>query len=210
MNRTLSPSASSRTLLASTRNGHGLCMSAKQATRIWLASRRPLGFAVPWRIVPSRHRWFQGATSERRTAGLCGLKIPVLRMAFSTRKAAEGDRTSRISAGQEADRVPRPNVFPSYAEVAEVASSYLYNASTHLSPASLSMQFKVLLRKFLKGRNFNRKWKFDDVLALFSWIFVGNAFLILAGTTTFFSVLLWLANSLQFQGVLAHLLWQIA
>jgi distribution and morphology protein 31 len=61
------------------------------------------------------------------------------------------------------------------------------------------------IRLFLMGSNL-RKFKFDDFLALFSWIVVGNAFLILAGTTLFFSIVLFLANSLQFQEYLAHAL----
>ena len=87
-----------------------------------------------------------------------------------------------------------------YQAYAAYASSYLQSASQSLAPSTLWARIVLRLRTFLKGANFNRKWKFDDILALFSWIFVGNAFLILAGTTTFFSVVLWLANSLQFQG----------
>ncbi|KAI9018411.1 mitochondrial distribution and morphology protein-domain-containing protein [Hyaloraphidium curvatum] len=67
-------------------------------------------------------------------------------------------------------------------------------------------RLKHRTQMFLKGSNFNRKWKFDDLLALFSWIFVGNAFLILAGTTTFVSIVVWLANSLQFQEYFARAL----
>jgi len=56
------------------------------------------------------------------------------------------------------------------------------------------LRFKLLLM----GRV--RPWKIDDFLALFSWLFVGNTVFILAGTTTFTSLILALANSLQFQG----------
>lgn len=45
-----------------------------------------------------------------------------------------------------------------------------------------------------------RPWTVDDVLALFSWAFGGTTLFILIGTTTFTSLILALANSLQFQG----------
>jgi distribution and morphology protein 31 len=41
--------------------------------------------------------------------------------------------------------------------------------------------------------------KMDDIIALFSWIFVSNSVFILVGTTTFCSILLFLANTLSFQ-----------
>lgn len=76
-----------------------------------------------------------------------------------------------------------------------------YASARFKLPNNMWERLKLRVQTFLKGNNSNRKWKFDDLLALFSWIFVGNAFLILAGTTTFVSVVLWLANSLQFQGL---------
>lgn len=92
----------------------------------------------------------------------------------------------------------------SYSQYAAAATSYLQSSIPSIpsipSPITLWERFKLRLRLFLKGRRPDRRWRFDDILALFSWIAFGNAFLILAGTTTFFSVLLWLANSLQFQG----------
>jgi distribution and morphology protein 31 len=52
----------------------------------------------------------------------------------------------------------------------------------------------------------HRSWKADDFLALFSWIFFGNTVFVLLSTTTFFSVLLFLSNSLQFQELIAKLI----
>lgn len=49
-----------------------------------------------------------------------------------------------------------------------------------------------------------RPWRLDDVLAMFSWIFVGHTVLLLAGTTTFISLLVWVLNSLQFQEYVAQ------
>ncbi|RKP04347.1 hypothetical protein CXG81DRAFT_655, partial [Caulochytrium protostelioides] len=60
----------------------------------------------------------------------------------------------------------------------------------------------VRLKLVLMGRP--RPWKVDDVLALFSWIFVGHALFLLIGTTTFVSLVLFVANSLHFQEYLAR------
>ena len=45
--------------------------------------------------------------------------------------------------------------------------------------------------------------KVDDVLALVSWVFVGHLGFVLAGTTTFVSVMLFLMNSFSFEGFVA-------
>lgn len=45
-----------------------------------------------------------------------------------------------------------------------------------------------------------RPWTLNDATALFSWLFLGHTVWLLVGTTSFVSLLLWLANSLQFQG----------
>ncbi|KAJ3144482.1 Mitochondrial distribution and morphology protein 31, mitochondrial precursor [Geranomyces variabilis] len=47
-----------------------------------------------------------------------------------------------------------------------------------------------------------RPWRADDIFALFSWIFMGHTLFLLVGTTTFLSLLLGVANSLQFQAYL--------
>lgn len=46
-----------------------------------------------------------------------------------------------------------------------------------------------------------RPWTLNDATALFSWLFLGHTVWLLAGTTSFVSLILWLANSLQFQGL---------
>jgi hypothetical protein len=53
-----------------------------------------------------------------------------------------------------------------------------------------------------------RPWTLNDVTALFSWLFLGHTVWLLLGTTSFVSLILWLANSLQFQGkkIVFHLL----
>jgi distribution and morphology protein 31 len=57
---------------------------------------------------------------------------------------------------------------------------------------------KLRLRLFLMGRI--RPMKLDDVVALISWVFVSQTVFILVSTTTFVSILLFLANTLSFQG----------
>ncbi|KAI7818339.1 mitochondrial distribution and morphology protein family 31/32 [Gamsiella multidivaricata] len=48
-----------------------------------------------------------------------------------------------------------------------------------------------------------RPWRVDDFIAMFSWAFLANVAFVLLGTTTFFSLVLTTANSLQFQGFVA-------
>ncbi|KAI8089155.1 mitochondrial distribution and morphology protein family 31/32 [Halteromyces radiatus] len=49
-----------------------------------------------------------------------------------------------------------------------------------------------------------RPWTLNDVTALFSWLFLGHTVWLLVGTTSFVSLILWFANSLQFQGWVAY------
>jgi mitochondrial distribution and morphology protein 31 len=59
---------------------------------------------------------------------------------------------------------------------------------------------KLRMRLLFMGQI--RPMKFDDRLALFSWIFVSQSVFVLVGTTTFVSIGLFLANTLSFQGIL--------
>ncbi|KAI8922532.1 mitochondrial distribution and morphology protein family 31/32 [Powellomyces hirtus] len=61
-------------------------------------------------------------------------------------------------------------------------------------------RLRLRIRLFLMGSQ--RPWRADDVFALFSWIFMGHTLFLLVGTTTFLSLLLGVANSLQFQAYL--------
>ncbi|KAI8387979.1 mitochondrial distribution and morphology protein family 31/32 [Radiomyces spectabilis] len=49
-----------------------------------------------------------------------------------------------------------------------------------------------------------RPWTLNDVTALFSWLFLGHTVWLLVGTTSFVSLILWTANSLQFQEWIAY------
>jgi len=44
-------------------------------------------------------------------------------------------------------------------------------------------------------------WTVDDFFAMFSWVIMGNILFIFVGTTTFVSLIAWVANTLQFQGI---------
>ena len=45
-----------------------------------------------------------------------------------------------------------------------------------------------------------RPFTLNDITALFSWVFLGHTVWLLVGTTSFISLGLWAANSLQFEG----------
>ncbi|CAG8653528.1 6117_t:CDS:2, partial [Ambispora leptoticha] len=49
-----------------------------------------------------------------------------------------------------------------------------------------------------------RPFTMEDIMALFSWVFVGNTLFIVIGTTTFVSLILATANTLQFQEFIAR------
>jgi len=66
--------------------------------------------------------------------------------------------------------------------------------------ARLKIRLKLLLMRQV------RPWRMDDFIAMFSWAFLANVAFILLGTTTFFSLVLATANSLQFQGMIAFVL----
>ncbi|KAF9180040.1 Mitochondrial distribution and morphology protein 31, mitochondrial precursor [Haplosporangium sp. Z 767] len=62
-------------------------------------------------------------------------------------------------------------------------------------------RFKIRLKLLLMRQI--RPWRVDDFIAMFSWAFLANVAFVLLGTTTFFSLVLAAANSLQFQGFVA-------
>ncbi|KAI7904563.1 mitochondrial distribution and morphology protein family 31/32 [Cokeromyces recurvatus] len=49
-----------------------------------------------------------------------------------------------------------------------------------------------------------RPWTLNDATAMFSWLFLGHTVWLMVGTTSFVSLILWLANSLQFQEWIAY------
>ncbi|KAG0199079.1 Mitochondrial distribution and morphology protein 31, mitochondrial precursor [Mortierella sp. GBA30] len=70
-------------------------------------------------------------------------------------------------------------------------------AATPTFLARLKIRLKLLLMRQI------RPWRVDDFIAMFSWAFLANVAFVLLGTTTFFSLVLAAANSLQFQGFVA-------
>ncbi|KAI9164241.1 Mitochondrial distribution and morphology protein 31, mitochondrial precursor [Blastocladiella emersonii ATCC 22665] len=80
-----------------------------------------------------------------------------------------------------------------------------HSTSIPPDPPSLRSFFRILRWRFkVLFRRTSRPWTADELLAMFSWLFVGNSLFILVGTTSFTSVALWLANSLQFQEFVAY------
>ncbi|KAI7864034.1 mitochondrial distribution and morphology protein family 31/32 [Spinellus fusiger] len=49
-----------------------------------------------------------------------------------------------------------------------------------------------------------RPWTLNDATALFSWLFLGHTVWLLVGTTSFFSLILWTADSPRFQKWIAY------
>jgi hypothetical protein len=49
-----------------------------------------------------------------------------------------------------------------------------------------------------------RRWTLDDVFAMLSWLFVSQTLFIVLGTTTFCSLILFVINSLRFQGIFPY------
>ncbi|KAJ1656967.1 Mitochondrial distribution and morphology protein 31, mitochondrial precursor [Dispira simplex] len=65
-----------------------------------------------------------------------------------------------------------------------------------LARARIHVRF-VLMRSF-------RPWTVDDILGIFSWVFLSNTVFILVGTTTFVSIMLAIANGLSFEDYVAQ------
>ncbi|KAJ1943438.1 Mitochondrial distribution and morphology protein 31, mitochondrial precursor, partial [Kickxella alabastrina] len=65
-------------------------------------------------------------------------------------------------------------------------------------------RLRARLRRALKGSYQKRPWTVDDIFALATWIVMSQAMLLLIGTTTTVSVVLWLLNRLQYQDWIAR------
>ncbi|KAJ1826168.1 Mitochondrial distribution and morphology protein 31, mitochondrial precursor, partial [Coemansia sp. RSA 2599] len=65
-------------------------------------------------------------------------------------------------------------------------------------------RLRARLRRALKGSYQKRPWTIDDIFALASWVLMSQAMLLLVGTTTTVSVVLWLLNRLQYQDWIAR------
>lgn len=78
----------------------------------------------------------------------------------------------------------------------------LFSTNPELHKAELWKRLKTRIQILLTRKH--RKWTRDDLWALLSWLFVGQGLFILVGTTTFASLVLFLANSLQVHDWLAR------
>ncbi|KAJ2592330.1 Mitochondrial distribution and morphology protein 31, mitochondrial precursor [Coemansia sp. RSA 1722] len=65
-------------------------------------------------------------------------------------------------------------------------------------------RLRARLRRALKGSYQKRPWTIDDIFALATWVVMSQAMLLLVGTTTTVSVVLWLLNRLQYQDWIAR------
>lgn len=92
---------------------------------------------------------------------------------------------------------PPPSSFPVPAPLAQGTRRWYGNESSSSSHHSRNLFSRLLTRR-------RRPWTRDDLWALLSWLFVGQGLFILVGTTTFASLVLLLANSLQFHDWLAR------
>ncbi|KAI9199384.1 mitochondrial distribution and morphology proteins-domain-containing protein [Polychytrium aggregatum] len=141
---------------------------------------------------------FISATSRRFLAGLAAASPwprPNSRVLLGNRlpKQLPWIRIRSIQASSRSHRLPTSHRPP-----IENAESFVPTRKQLLSAVpNFWPRFRLRLRLFLMGRI--RPWKMDDILAMFSWIFVGNTVFILAGTTTFVSLFVFAINSLQFQ-----------
>ncbi|KAJ2726842.1 Mitochondrial distribution and morphology protein 31, mitochondrial precursor, partial [Coemansia sp. Benny D115] len=65
-------------------------------------------------------------------------------------------------------------------------------------------RLRARLRRTLKGSYQKRPWTVDDIFAMITWVVMSQAMLLLIGTTTTVSVVLWLMNRLQYQDWITH------
>ncbi|KAG0356674.1 Mitochondrial distribution and morphology protein 31, mitochondrial precursor [Gamsiella multidivaricata] len=111
---------------------------------------------------------------------------------FATQASSQHPRSSPSSSPQNALVKWTPPIGP----LDRVDRARLLSAAPNFL-ARLKIRFKLLLMRQI------RPWRVDDFIAMFSWAFLANVAFVLLGTTTFFSLVLTTANSLQFQGFVA-------
>ncbi|KAJ2270054.1 Mitochondrial distribution and morphology protein 31, mitochondrial precursor [Coemansia sp. RSA 371] len=113
---------------------------------------------------------------------------------------------------QSQSRIAAPNTQRALPEPSSLDPLYFYHLSTrHDILRELSGFFPRLrarIRRALKGSYQKRPWTMDDIFALVTWALMSQAMLLLIGTTTTVSVVLWLLNRLQYQDWIAHKLSQ--
>lgn len=103
--------------------------------------------------------------------------------------ATETGHSSNAASSQNAMVKYTPPIGP----LDRVGRAKLLSAAPNFM-ARLRIRLKLLLMRQI------RPWRVDDFIAMFSWAFIANVAFVLLGTTTFFSLVLATANSLQFQG----------
>ncbi|GJJ78428.1 mitochondrial distribution and morphology protein 31 [Entomortierella parvispora] len=128
------------------------------------------------------------STLTRTKLAPSGVRSQVSKRTFAT----ETGRSSSSASSQSALVKYTPPIGP----LDRVGRAKLLSAAPNFM-ARLRIRLKLLLMRQI------RPWRVDDFIAMFSWAFIANVAFVLLGTTTFFSLVLATANSLQFQGFVA-------
>ncbi|KAF8937422.1 Mitochondrial distribution and morphology protein 31, mitochondrial precursor [Dissophora ornata] len=127
------------------------------------------------------------------------------KLAPSCMRSHAGNGTKRSFATEAGGQYPRSSSItqnalvkytPPVGPLDRVGRAKLLSAAPNFL-ARLKIRLKLLLMRQI------RPWRTDDFIAMFSWAFLANVAFVLLGTTTFFSLVLATANSLQFQGFVA-------
>ncbi|KAI8320477.1 hypothetical protein GQ54DRAFT_263503 [Martensiomyces pterosporus] len=111
---------------------------------------------------------------------------------------AETDALPRLAAPSSPRALPEPPFDPFYFYHHSTRQDILREISGFLP------RLRARVRRALKGSYDKRPWTIDDIFALVTWIVMSQAMLLLIGTTTTVSVILWLLNRLQYQDWITH------
>ncbi|KAJ2355962.1 hypothetical protein GGF43_002372, partial [Coemansia sp. RSA 2618] len=104
-----------------------------------------------------------------------------------------------VKAGGENKRIAAPDAHRALPE-----PLYFYNHSVRQDIMRALPGLRARIRRALKGTYQKRPWTMDEIFALASWALMSQAMLLLVGTTTTVSVVLWLLNRLQYQDWIAR------
>ncbi|KAJ2061886.1 Mitochondrial distribution and morphology protein 31, mitochondrial precursor [Coemansia sp. S146] len=135
--------------------------------------------------------------------GMCGRAAPtgdVQHRQLRDSRVMPSDPSSRlrIAAPNDPKALPEPSFDPLY--------FYHYGSRQEIlrEITGFFPRLRARLRRALKGSYQKRPWTIDDVFALATWVIMSQAMLLLIGTTTTVSVILWTLNRLQYQDWIAR------
>ncbi|KAI9224028.1 mitochondrial distribution and morphology proteins-domain-containing protein [Blastocladiella britannica] len=153
-------------------------------------------------MTPKAPLMFGGLPWVRRLLPLAPVPMPLARRSFHT-TATSTARTTMRSAVRPP---PPPHPVAPRRPLIPPLHSRLMSTTVPPSPPSLRSFMRVLRwrLRYLVRRNTHRPWTLDELLAAASWLFVGNALFILAGTTTAVSLALLVASSVNMDAAVAY------